>query len=78
LCRDMALEERTKQAAIRLGKRLSEKPWYSGVGISSEHTDPVLVVYSRRGPKKSDPDVPQSFEGIAVRVKKIGRIVPAR
>jgi cellobiose phosphorylase len=74
----MASEERAKQAAIRLGQRLSGKPWYSGVGISREHMAPVLIVYSRRKATTGDPDVPRSWEGMDVRVRQIGKIVAAR
>jgi hypothetical protein len=74
----MAFEEHTKQAAVRLGQRLSGKPWYSGVGVSEEGQRTVLIIYSRRRLPRGDRDVPQSWEGLAVRVQQIGNIMPAR
>ncbi len=62
---------------MRLGKHLSGKAWYSGVGVAEEDEETVLVIYSRRRLPKNDADVPQSWEGLAVRVQQIGKIIPA-
>src|SRR5438093_9836023 len=74
----MAFDEQTRQAAIRLGQELSGKPWFSSVGIGEEAGRPVLIIYLRRLPPKAERTFPQSYEGIPVRAKHIGNVVPAQ
>src|SRR6266566_1394888 len=74
----MAFDEQTRQAAIRLGQDLSGKPWFSSVGIGEESGRPVLIIYLRRLPPKAERAFPQSYEGIPVRAKRMGKLVPAQ
>jgi hypothetical protein len=74
----MAFDETTKKAAIRLGRHLSGKPWYSSVGIAEEGGVPLLIVYSRRRLPKGETSVPESWDGMRVRVEHVGKIVPAK
>ena len=73
----MAFDETTKLAAIHLGQRLGGMSWYSSVGITEEDGMPLLIIYSRRALPKSSMTVPELWEGIKVRVQRIGKVVPA-
>ena len=72
----MAFDETTKLAAIHLGQRLGGVPGYLSVGITEEGGKPLLIVYSRRALPKSM-TVPELWEGLKVRVQRIGKVVPA-
>src|SRR6266568_3591416 len=74
----MAFDEKTRQAAIRLGQALSGKPWFSSAGIGEESGRPVLIIYLRRLPPKAERTFPQSYEGIPVRAQYLGKLVPAQ
>lgn len=74
----MEFDETTKQAAIRLGQRLSGKPWYSSVGIAEEAGAPLLIVYSRRRLPKGETSVPELWDGLPVRVQQVGKVVPVQ
>jgi len=72
----MAYDERTKQAALRLGERLSGKPWYASVGIAGNDNGVELIVYSRRRLPKDETAVPETWDGLPVRVRTMGTVVP--
>lgn len=74
----MAFDEKTRQAAIRLGQRLVGMPWYSHVGITSEGGRSVLIIYLSRALGRDRDRVPETWEGFPVRVQFLGRITPAR
>src|SRR5438093_3809729 len=74
----MAFDEKTKQAAIKLGHQLRDNPWFSSVGIGEEQGHPTLIVYLVREPGKDQKLLPASWEGIPVRTQKIGKVIPAK
>jgi hypothetical protein len=71
----MAFDSQTKDAAVRLDQSLRREPWYSNVGIGSESGEPVLIIYTRY--RTADDKVPSSWEGIPVRLRYVGRWMPA-
>ena len=73
----MVFDQSTKQAAVRLGRLLSGRPWYSSVGIQHEHGRTVLVVYLRHRLPKPSALIPKSWDGLEVRVKPLGKTMPA-
>ena len=73
----MAVDEPTRNAALRLGESLSMSSDYSSVGISEENSRPILIVYLRRNLRKSKPQrIPNDWEGIPVRVQSVGSLRP--
>ena len=71
-----SVDEKTLRAATNLGSDLEGKPWFSNVGLAEEESLPVLVVYLKRKPKNLDTAIPQTWEGIPVRLKEIGKVRP--
>ena len=74
----MSFDEATRQAAVRLGKTLSGKPWYSSVGITDQSGAPALIVYSRGRLPKGDTSVPESWDGLPVRIQQLGMVIRAQ
>lgn len=70
----MVFDQNTIYAANSLGSRLQSKPWFSRVGVSEEEERPVLIVYLARKPKNEDNDVPETWHGIPVRLRKMGKL----
>jgi hypothetical protein len=71
----MAIDEKTRPAAIRFGQTLSGNPWYSSVGITENTGHEVLIVYFRRLPPNGGKGIPKEWEGIPVRLQSIGKAV---
>jgi hypothetical protein len=73
----MAFDEKVKVAAFQLGKRLDAKPWFWNVGISEEEGHPVLIVYLKDNASAAAKIVPKEWQGMTVRMKRIGKLRPA-
>jgi hypothetical protein len=73
----MVFDEQMKASAVRLGQALSDKPWFSSVGLSEEAGVPVFIVYLRSASKKEYDSIPKQWDGYAVRAKWIGKLRPA-
>ena len=71
----MEFDEKTRQAAIRLGQNLSGNAWYASVGIGEEAGQEVLIVYLRRLPPNGGKGIPQEWEGLPVRLQHLGKVV---
>ena len=69
----MVFDEVTKSAAVSLGAVLGPLPYIPSVGIGREHGRPILIVYLRRSPKRGN-SIPDTWEGLPVRVRNIGRL----
>jgi hypothetical protein len=74
----MASDNKPKQAAISLGRHLANKSWYSSVGIGREAGKEILIIYATRALSKDRERVPETWEGLPVRIRYLGRILPAR
>ena len=73
----MVFDEQIKASAIRLGQLLSDKPWFSSVGLSEESGLPVFIIYLRNAPGSDRDSIPKQWDGFTVRAKRIGKMRPA-
>ncbi len=74
----MASDNKSRQAAISLGRRLAGKRWYSSVGIGRERGKEILIIYTNRALGRNREQLPEAWEGVPVRIRYLGRVLPAR